>query len=457
MQIKTKLTIQFTAVVAPILMVSFFVIYYSSSVYRKNEFYFRLVNKAHTTVEMLTKVEQVDFDLLKEIDKARKDHLPFESVAVFNYLNQEIFNNNDSAHFKVSKSLFDKIRLNNEVRFSEDGYEIIGFSYNDSLNRLVVLAKAKDIFGRNLLNNLRNTLVLLFVLIIGVVIVAGRIYSNRALQPISEVINEAEKLSHISLSNRLNESKSKDEIDRLIKTINSLLERIEDAFKVQKLFVASASHELKNPLTVITSQLEVSLINDRSNAEYKNTIKSVLDDIKDLNKLTIQLMELARVSYDSKDIPLRNIRIDEILWDVKSFFTHRYPSFQFDYQIISLPIDEEKLLFLGNETLLKTAMFNLAENACKFSENQKVIVTLQYVNDSIKINFVDYGRGIPKAEIPFVFEPFYRGHLNSEVKGYGIGLALVKQIILLHQAKISVSSEPGIGTNFEIIFNPKSS
>jgi signal transduction histidine kinase len=131
------------------------------------------------------------------------------------------------------------------------------------------------------------------------------------------------------------------------------------------------------------------------------------------------------------------------------------PSFQFDYQIISLPIDEEKLLFLGNETLLKTAVFNLAENACKFSENQKVIVTLQYVNDSIKINFVDYGRGIPKAEIPFVFEPFYRGHLNSEVKGYGIGLALVKQIILLHQAKISVSSEPGIGTNFEIIFNPK--
>jgi len=454
MQIKTKLTIQFTAVVAPILMVSFFIIYFSSSVYRKNEFYVRLFNKAHTTVEMLIKVEKLDFDLLTEIDKERKDHLPFEAVGVFNYLNQEIFNNNDSVHFKVSKSLFDKIRLNNSVSFSEGGYEVVGFSHTDSLNRFVVIAKAKDIYGKKLLNNLRNTLVLLFILIVGIVIIAGRIYSNRALRPISEVINEAEKLSHISLSNRLNEIKSKDEIDRLIKTINNLLERIEDAFKVQKLFVASASHELKNPLTVITSQLEVILINERSNAEYKNTIQSVLEDIKDLNKLTIQLMELARVSYDSKDIPLVNIRIDDILWDVKSFFTNRYPSFNFDFQIISLPIEEENLLFLGNETLLKTAMFNLAENACKFSPNHNVNVTLEYVNNQIKINFIDKGPGIPKLELPFVFEPFYRGQHKAEVKGYGIGLALVKQIIILHQAKISVSSESGFGSNFEIIFYP---
>lgn len=451
MQLKTRLTFQFIVVVAPILLVSFAIIYYSSSNYRQNEFLKRLKNKAITTAEFLIKVEQVDSALLKVIDRTQKDNLIGENISIYNYRNQEIYSNNDSIYFKVNKRLLDKIRLNESITYKEGKYEIIGLTYNDKYNRFVVIAGAYDKYGLSKLKNLRTTLIILFFSIIGIVAVVGRVYSDRALKPITAVINEAEKISPNNLSSRLNKSKYDDEIGRLINTFNILLGRIEQAFKLQKLFVASASHELKNPLTVITSQLEISLLNERSNEEYKQTITSVLEDIKDLNKLTIQLMELARISYDSKDIPYKYLRIDDVLWSTKEFIVNKYPNYNYEFKIVSLPREESRLHVYGNETLLKTAFINLAENACKFSPDHKVIVSLECGNEKLKIVFENNGQGIIEEDLNLIFEPFYRSKSTAEIKGHGLGLALVYQILKLHKANIEIIT--GVNTNTFFIIN----
>jgi signal transduction histidine kinase len=166
-------------------------------------------------------------------------------------------------------------------------------------------------------------------------------------------------------------------------------------------------------------------------------------------------MELARISY-SMDIPFETIRIDEILWNTKEYMVHKYPSYNYQYNIISLPENESQLCIYGNETLLKSAFINIAENACKFSPDRTVVVTLEYKLKELIIRFLDKGPGIKNDEKDLIFEPFYRSQLNPGVKGYGLGLALVKQIMNLHNANINIITEKGKGTEFILVFNTNS-
>lgn len=450
MQLKTRLTLQFLIAVAPILLISFAVIYWSSAKYRHNEFYERLQKRALTTVEFLTKVDQVDSTLLKVIDRTQKDNLPKENVTVYNYLNQKLYTNNDSVFFDVDKQLIDDIRLNSPMRFTQKGYEIIGLTYNDKYNRFVIIAGAKDLYGLSKLSNLRNTLFLLFFIIVGITALIGWLYSSRALKPISNVVSKAEKISANNLSERLTPPKYNDEIGKLVSAFNTMLGRIEDAFKIQKLFVAGASHELKNPLTVITTQLEVSAMKNRTTEEYKETIKSVLEDIKELNSLTTQLIDFGRLSQESIDIDYKPLRIDELLSDFTESFAKRNKQSAINYKIEILPDDENRLVLAINKALLTTAFTNLADNACKFSPEKKVDVVLQANDKTINIYFCDNGPGIAAEDRPFIFEPFYRSKNPTSVKGHGIGLPLTWKILALHNAGITIVESPLYATVFKI-------
>jgi signal transduction histidine kinase len=453
MQLKTRLTFQFIAIVAPIIAISFVIIYVSSSNYREQEFYKRLKNKAITTAEFLIKVEQVDSSLLKIIDKTQKDHLPYENISIYDYKNREIYTNNDSIYFNVTNSLLNNIRLNESINYTDNGFEIIGLTFNDKLNRFVVISGAIDKFGLSKLRNLRNTLIILFFIIIGITALISRIFARHALKPIINLVNETKLISPANLNTRLNNNHTEDEINELITAFNGLLERIEEAFKIQKLFFASASHQLQNPLMAITTQLNVILKNDREKEEYKETIQSVLDDIKELNKLTIQLIELARLSFDHKDIPFKNIRIDEVMWSVLEFIDSKYPSYLCKFNIESMPEDENNLIIWGNETLLKTAIINLVENACKFSNNNTAFISLTHSQKSLKLIIADTGPGITVDEQKYIFEPFYRANSTSEIKGHGIGLSLVEKIIKLHNAEIILKNNQPSGCIFELVFS----
>lgn len=452
MQIRTRLTLQFLFAVAPILLISFFVIYYSSATYRKKEFYERLEKKAITTCDLLIKVDAVGRDLLRVIDNTQKDHLYKENITVYNYLNKEIYTNNDTLQFAVSDSLIDEIRLTQRLEYRENEFEVLGMVFNDRFNRFVVIAGAEDKFGVAKLVNLRNTLIALFFVIVGITTLIGYLYASRALRPISAVIEKAERISASNLSERIVETGQQDEISRLINTFNNMLDRIEESFKVQRVFMAGASHELKNPLTAITSQLEVVQLKERTNDEYKQTIQSVFEDIKELNKLAVQLIDLGQISYERNDIPLVPVRFDEILNTFVELFGKKNPGYKINFRINHLPEDENKLMVAVNRPLLFTAFNNLAENACKFSPDNKVEVSL-HADNKLVVSFIDQGAGISDDDKKLIFEPFYRSRKTAQTKGYGIGLALVAKIAALHNASVTIDDNPGGGTVFKLYFS----
>jgi signal transduction histidine kinase len=450
MQIRIRLTLQFILVVSLIVLFSFTVIYYSAFSYNRKEFYDRLENKAKTTAELFISVAEIDSTTLRIFDKKQRDRLPFENINIYNDQNRIVYSNTDSIIIKADQKMFSEINKSGTRRYTlKDGF-VIGVKYKT----FIILAGAIDVYGRTKLNNLRNTLVLLYLVIVTILALAGWIYSGRALKPLSNVISEVKNMQVDRLDTRLRKSQHRDEIGQLIETFNTLLNRIEDAFNLQKLFVSGASHELKNPLTSITSQLQVVLLNERSNEEYKAIISSILNDIKSLNKTTLDLMEYARLNYEN-ETQLFGVRIDDILWYSRDFLIKSNPDYKVIMNFENLPEDERKLIIKGNDALLKIAFINLIDNACKFSGDKTCRVELN-LNEAgqIMILFHNNGEELTKEQIGFIFEPFYRANPTSKVKGTGIGLALTKKIVQLHEASIAVESGKKNGTTFSVYFNP---
>lgn len=452
MQIRSRLTLQFTLLVSTIVLLSFFLVYFFTKQLIERDFDNRLRDKAITSAILLLKVDRLDSALLKVIDRAKRDNLYGENITIYDDANKEIYTNNDTTQFNIPQGLLDQVRVEGVHYFKQRDYDILGFLYKDETHNYVIIAGAINLQGKVRMADLRTLLTTLFVLMTLIVGLTGWIYAGRALLPIQKVMLEADGISPIDLSNRLQESKHQDEIGKLITIFNKMLERIEHAFRHQKTFVANVSHELKNPLTKITSQLEVTLLSERSKEEYRNTIESVLEDIRELNQLSVSLLDLARLDREENSFTMTKVRLDEIVWDVRDRVESFDPDYKVQLEIDNMPEDEDRLCIHGNPHLLKTAIQNVIENACKFSVDKKATVVLSCKPDSVQIQVYDRGPGIEKKDIVKVFQPFYRADAASKTKGYGIGLPLSQRIISIHKGRIEVDSSSGIGSRFLLDF-----
>lgn len=454
MKIRSRLTLQFSLIVASILILFSSTIYFLSSYYRQQEFYSRLKDRAHNTAKLLIEIEEVSSDLLKKIDK-NTIALPLERITIYNDQNRQLYNSTDDSS-EVATEILNKIRAQNEILFREGEKEGIGFMYDDKHNRFAVIASAYDKFGLRKLNFLRIALIAgLFASVI-ITMLAGWFYSGQALKPISNVISQVDKISAGNLNLRVDEGNGSDEIALLAITFNKMLSRLESAFDMQRSFVSNASHELRTPLTTITGQIDVALMKKRTADEYELILNSILEDIRQLGQLSNGLLDLAQASIDISKISIASVRIDELLWQSRTELLKRQPEYSIKILFENFPDDEKKLSTTGNEHLLKTAVINLMENACKFSADKSVAVLLNITDDGAHIYFKDNGIGISTVEIDQVFEPFYRGENARTIKGHGLGLSLTDKIVQLHQGKINLSSQLNSGTTVTIVIPARS-
>ncbi len=445
MQIRTRLTLQFTILVSTIVLMAFMSIYYFTAQFSEREFYRRLKEKAITSAILLIKVEGVDSALLQVIDRAKRDNLYRETIRIYDYENKEIYFSGDTTKF-LSPESFNDVRRSGEQRIEKNDFDVIGVLFRDKGFDYVVVAAAVDINGEARLKDLQTLLTFAFLVLTAVVFISGWVYSGRALRPLKRIMDEVKRISPQNLDQRLKESPYEDEMGKLILIFNELLGRIAKAFQLQKMFVSNVSHELKNPLTNITSQLEVTLLKDRSIEEYRETIESVLEDIRGLNQLSNSLLELARLTREQDSFTMTRVRLDEIIWDVRDFVSTIDPTYRVEVGIHEMPEDENKLTVLGNPYLLKIAFQNIVENACKFAPDKSAKVTLTLVTNELVVEVSDQGPGIEKKDLNNVFEPFFRTDATSKIKGYGIGLPLSHRILSIHKGRIELDSSPGKGT-----------
>jgi signal transduction histidine kinase len=456
LDIRARLALRFTLIVATILILFSSMIYYFSSTYRRSEFYERLRDKALTTAQFLLKVNEVDLDMLRIIDRNTINALYHERVLIYNQRNDLMYNSVDDGQFNVSPELLERIRNAGETHFEFNGDEAIGIMYPFNNDSFVVIASAYDKFGNSKIKNLRWVLVLGCIGSLILTILAGMIYAGRALKPMSDVVKEVDKITISNLHLRVNEGNGTDEIAALAITFNKMLARLESAFHMQRSFVSNASHELRTPLTSITGQIEVSLMNKRNPEEYEAILHSILDDIRNLNLLANGLLDLAKANSDKSGIRFNKLRIDELLWETRTELLKRHQDYTIEIDFESNMDDESRLIVQGNEYLLKVAIQNVMDNACKYSSAKQVLVKLRIENSSLSVAFIDEGIGIKQDELHKVFDAFFRSENAKTFPGHGLGLSLTDRIIQVHNGSLEINSVIEKGTTVTI-FLPLSS
>lgn len=439
MNIRTRLTLQFTLMVSAIFLIAFLMIYYLRWEYVKQDFYKRLENKALTTAKLLISVEEVDANLLKKIDQTNQDVFFNENLAVYEMGGREVYTSNDSINYTLTSLLFQKIISSKKINFEEGQHQIVGIYYTDKQNQVVSIAGAEDIWGKHSLRSLSNILLSLFFFMVILVALAGWYFSGKALQPISRVIAGVKHiLPNQMMHQPLPIDNPNDEIGLLTATFNELLEQLGETFRMQHLFISNVSHELKNPLMRIQTQIDVTLLKNRTNENYQDLLKSVKEDIQELGHLADTLLELAKIANESSRVIFAQVRVDEVLWEARGLLMSTLPQCLITVSIDEMIQSENQLIVNGNYHLLKTAFVNLMENGCKFSEDAHVEVQVSFGKTMLFLVFKNTGEPIADEHKKLIFQPFYRTQNTTNIKGYGIGLSLVERIIKIHGGEIQV-------------------
>lgn len=450
MNILAKLTLRFSAIVASILMLFVVAVFVFSARFRSVEFYDRLESRATTTARLLVTVQEVDKALLKIIDKNSIPVLPEEQVLIFDKNNELDYSSVENPNTTFyTPEILEKVRREGKMFFKTGDVEQVGLWYREAEGEFVVMASAYDRFGRRKLQNLRTILLIGLLVGIGITVPAGWIFAKQGLAPLASMNEQVSRINAGNLDRRLDEGNRTDEIARLAMNFNLMLRRLETAFEMQQSFVANASHELRTPLAVMRSQLQVTLAKDRTADEYRKTLQSLLDDTDAFSRLTTGLLHLAQSNMDNQRFRFMPCRVDEALFTAQEELAKLHPDYHFQMDYDALPDDEEALTVQGNEQLLSIAFLNFMDNACKFSKDHTVNISMVSMQGRVEIRFSDNGIGIPLHEQEKVFNAFHRAtNVQGVAKGHGIGLSLCHKVAQLHSGEIELKSTPGKGSVF---------
>jgi signal transduction histidine kinase len=447
--IRTRLTAQFVLLVTLILLVFSLGVYFFSRLYLEKRFYNRLQDRAITATTLLFDIPQQDTTAVRLIEAAVKNPLLNENISVYNKKTNQFLFSTNPANNQLHKQILPALIEGTQTKYlRQNEYQLIAIHLTKAENGNWIIVSGIDQSGADALDDLKKILLIMILAAILVLGIAGWFFASRALAPMSGIIQQVNSIYPANVEKRVEHANRTDEIGELVATFNHLLDRIEQAMTTQKMFIANVSHELKNPLTKINSQIDVALIQQRSPDVYERTLQSLREDVRTLTHLTNTLLELASASVQAGNLPHEPVRMDELLWEIKTQYQKWHPDCQVQLQFIDFPGEEEPLLTQGNRPALRVMLMNLLDNACKFSPTKTAQIDFTTTNGQITIAFFNEGPTILAADLPYIFQPFFRSNATAQsTQGHGVGLAVVAQITQLHQGDISVRSTAE-GTTF---------
>ncbi|HEX5654417.1 MAG TPA: ATP-binding protein [Chitinophagaceae bacterium] len=451
MKLSLKINLLFTFIVTGILLVAGIILFNISRQNVQVDFERRLENRAARTAYLYNMLRNDTADLLRSLDANIPPLLFNKSIFIYNQFNQVIYSFRDEVgdSFRVDTRRFVEARESSPVFYSQGNKEVCVYHYPSGGDMIVAVA-AENVAGKEYINNLRSIFLVFLPGAVLFTLVAGYLFSRTIIKPIKGTIHDAQLITSQNLSHRLYVGNRKDELAELNQTFNQLLDRLEDAFAIQRRFISNASHELSTPLTSVSSQIEVTLLHNRTNEEYRNVLYSVLEDVKELQHLTRNLLEIAKAGTDGA-ISLDKVRIDEILIRAHSEVLKQNQGYHIGLTFPELPDDEAECTVFGNPHLLLSAFKNILENGCKYSPDKTVQVQLDFRGYEIELVFSNKSDTLSSEEINRIFEPFYRGENAGGKQGFGLGLTLTRRIIGLHKGQLTVESDLENGTVFRII------
>ncbi|MYY49929.1 sensor histidine kinase [Elizabethkingia anophelis] len=424
-----------------------FILFYSST----KKLYFKHLNDT----ALLSGIYYLEKDEMPEykyeiIREEYKSSISEHMVAVYDRNDKVVYGRlTDDKNIKPSH--INEARKKHSVEFTSNHFFYYGISYHDNQGNFVVFVKTS-------VDGLYNEMLHLLVIILGITVVGlfgifliSKYLSHIIYNPINSIVEAVNEASYHDIAKAITPVNSNDEIGKLIKSYNKLLGRISENIIIQKNFINYVSHEFKTPLMSISGNLEVFSLKDRSPKEYTKVVKLVLDDVYKLESILNNLLLMSKLrSQDSTQYS--KIRIDEIIWDIYKSLSAKVLEQGSEIKVYINVSNPSFLLFFGSETLIYLALYNIIENAVKYSPKSTIKISLSLEDSTLKMLIEDSGIGMSSNDTNRIFDPFYRGGNVNNIQGTGIGMALVKNILDHHNIQIHVKSVISKGTKIYLSF-----
>ncbi|WP_343706684.1 HAMP domain-containing sensor histidine kinase [Flavobacterium sp.] len=451
MKIRSRFTIISSFTFSVVFVIASVITYYSFYSYSEKIVY----NELQKTC-LLTGIFYLEKDELPEnqhvlIGQQFRENSQEIVTRVYNNKNQIVYGDK-TIDENINASRLDYIRKNRKLSFKSRHHFYFGNYYHDNQGDFVVFVKKNDTEFKTMTDRL--LIIMIMVLIIGLITIyiVSRVLSNLAYSPIKNIVDQVNEIQASSLDRHIITPNSKDDIQELVETYNNLFKRLSDTFIIQKNFINYVSHEFKTPLTAISGNLEVFAQKDRSSAEYKEMTEKVLENVYQIEETMNTLMMLSGLRNNTEINEI--FRVDELVWDINDQLPDIYELKSSPIQIV-LEVANDKLLSIkGNSNEIKIALYNIIENAVKYSNGNPIKISLLEQQNQLKIVVEDRGTGISEEDLKFIRQTFFRGKNVKDIKGSGVGLSLANIIFKQNNIDFTITSKKDEGTTVTLLFPP---
>ncbi len=452
MNLKTRISLNLSIAFSIIITAVMTVIYFSFSKFRKDEFRDNLENSSLITANYISRIPESELQneekSIANIDHVEEDHLLNEKVLVFNSNKKLIFSNVFDRKVTWDAQRLDELDRQEKIFWNNRGKENIGIRIPIKGKNYYILTEAEDITGNAKLHFLGIILVALSVFSVMLIWVFSYFFMKKQLRPLDDFKDTITDITAHQLTIQLPEQSHDDEINVMIKAFNTMMKRLNKAFRAQQEFTSSASHEIKTPLTRIAFKLE-NLERTAQDEMVKKEVTSMQGDIFHLSDTVNSLLFLSKVEENGKKY-FEDVRLDEVIFDAFEHVKKNFPAFEMDFNITE-QTDDGDLTVQGVKSLLEIVFVNLFKNAALYSKVPAAAVEVSEDNDDIKVRVMNRGDQLREDETKKIFEAFSRGSNAPSKTGSGLGLRITRRIMEYHNGKISYQKEDADANIFILV------
>lgn len=315
-----------------------------------------------------------------------------------------------------------------------------------------ILTSAFDTNGKSKLGYLKYLLITAYAMSTLLIGFFSYYFVEKFLRPLEDLNQEISEVTAHKLTTQIPVQQSNDEVSVLAKSFNTMIARLNDVFQSQKDFTASASHEIRTPITRMAFQLENLIKFEEHSPKTLSSLQQIQRDIYQLSDLTNSLLLLTKFDKENIQSIYEEVRIDEAIFEAFEAVEKSYPDLKLDFLITEETSENAFLTIKGIPSLLIIVFINLFKNAAIYSDITEVKVLITETNDHLSVEVISHGDTISEEEQTRLFEAFTRGNNAQNISGSGLGLRIAKRILEYHDAQIIYSSPADYMNKFTVIF-----
>lgn len=452
MSLKRKIALTISIAFSLLFGMVMAVIYLSFNDFRRDEFKERFRQRLEFTTHFISKSKDFEEEAPIFFNENSDNILLNEKILIFNDKKELIYSTIKDRNVTWDSAMLKELDKKKIIYTEKTVPEIYAALRNINGENYYILTSAFDTNGKSKLGFLKYLLITAYAMSTLLIGFFSYYFVEKFLRPLEDLNKEISEVTAHKLTTQIPVQESNDEVNVLARSFNTMIVRLNDVFQSQKDFTASASHEIRTPITRMAFQLENLIKFEKHSPKTLSSLQQIQRDVYQLSDLTNSLLLLTKFDKENIQSIYEDVRIDEVIFEAFEGVEKSYPDLKLDFLIAEETSENAFLTISGIQSLLVIVFINLFKNAAVYSDNTEVKVLITETNDSLSVDVISHGDTISEEEQGKLFEAFTRGNNAQNIAGSGLGLRIVKRILEYHDAEIIYTSPDEYMNTFTVIF-----